>query len=75
MATADDVVKRAGFTNLKAAWFLLDRVYKKSTTCIYVQGGTNMTGTNCDLFYTNSPGHIWTTLYTTGVKLSNTFVF
>ena len=30
--------------------------------CMYVQGGSSMTGTNW-LVYTISPGHIWTTLY------------
>ena len=41
----------------------LGLIYKNSTFCPHsVQGGSNMTGTNCDLF-TNSPGHIWTTLY------------
>jgi hypothetical protein len=29
---------------------------------LVIQGGSNMTGTNCDLF-THSRGHIWTTLY------------
>jgi hypothetical protein len=34
-----------------------------STLCYSnIQSGSNMTGTNCDLF-TISPGHIWTTLY------------
>jgi hypothetical protein len=28
-----------------------------------IQGGSNMTGTNCDILHTISPGHIWTTLY------------
>ena len=28
-----------------------------------IQGGSNMTETNCDLFTQISPGHIWTTLY------------
>ena len=31
---------------------------------LQIQGGSNMTGTNCDFFiHTISPGHIWTTLY------------
>jgi hypothetical protein len=25
---------------------------------VIIQGGSNMTGTNCDFLHTNSPGHI-----------------
>jgi len=38
-------------------------VKKVSITRHIIQGGSNMTGTVYTCLHTNSPGHIWTTLY------------
>ena len=33
-------------------------LHKASTKIVYIQGGSNITGTTCDLFIHYSPGHI-----------------
>jgi hypothetical protein len=48
---------------MNSEWDLFIHTVPREALLFLVQGGSNMTGTNCDLFIlTNRPGHIWTTL-------------